>query len=101
MKRTKPSILITFTTCAALLLSVCASGLITNRASAAQNDNDRRADKVSKHLRLRQNNGNDENVKVVVQLNGPMSTRLTTLLNRNGIHHKRHFNTFNSSAVEL
>lgn len=102
MNRTKPSILITFTTCLALLLSVSGSGLITKRASAAQNDSDRRADKVSRHLRQRasQNSGND-NVKVVVQLNGPMSSRLTALLNRNGIHHRRHFNNFNSSAVEL
>ncbi len=104
MKRTKPSILITFTTCLALLLSVSGGGIVGTKASAAnQNQNDKRADKVARHLRQRasRTSGNDENVSVVVQFNGPMSGRLNSLLNRNGIRHKRHFENLNASSIEL
>jgi subtilisin family serine protease len=102
--RTKAPNLISFITCLALVLSLVAGGFLGNRASAAKkSQGDRRADKVARHLhqRANQGSGNNEKVNVVVQLNGAMSARLTALLARNGIRHKRHFGNFNSSSVEL
>ena len=62
-----------------------------------------RADKVGHKLRNRVSNSQSANdqVSVILQLNGQKSPRLQALLKRNGIRLKKEFSNFNSSAVEL
>jgi len=68
---------------------------------AASVDQNAKADKVAADLRGRVSASSAETVSVILQLNGPVSGRLNALLNRNGIHVKKVFKNFNSSAVEL
>jgi hypothetical protein len=100
MNRTTRSLAITLTTCLSILLTV-SSGLIVNRASAANQRGNNR-DKVGTHLRehVSGNSGNDDKVNVIVQLNGSSSGRLDALLSRNGIHVKKQFKNFNSFLLK-
>src|SRR6266850_597946 len=81
-----------------LLFSGSFGILVCDRASAKSDkkdrDNDsRRADKISPDLRSRvrkaqrnrQENKGDEDVKVILQFNGPASPQLVALLNSNGV----------------
>ena len=100
----KRSTSITLTACLSILLAASGNQLATNEAHAAGSHQDSRdADKVGTGLRKRVSNSshNNEKVRVVLQLNGQMSDRLTTLLNRNGIRLTKSFRNFNSSAIEL
>src|SRR5258708_11129959 len=107
--------LVTWCITASLLLSATFGIMVCDRASAKSRDNrddnndSRNADKVSPDLRTRvrhahqrsQENNNDEDVKVILQFNGPASAGLVALLSRNGVHVRKHFNNFNSHMVEL
>ncbi len=104
MKRAKPPKLIALTTSLALLVSVSCSGFFTNTVSAAgQNQSDKQADKIAHHLRQRvnQGSGDSDTVKVVVQLNGPMSERVSDLLSKHGAKHNKHFANLDASVPEV
>src|SRR5688572_6804157 len=109
MKRNKRSIALTWLTCLALVLSLCAGIIRGDRATAAPSNQQGqsgsakgRKDRVASDLRekMRKNVGGDV-VKVIVQLNADISGPLKALFQGNGIKVKRSFASFNTLAVEL
>src|SRR6266576_6762858 len=102
----KLSRLVTWCITASLLLSATFGILVCDRASAKtrnnrdDNNDSRNADKVSPDLRTRvrrthqgsQGNNNDEDVKVILQFNGPASPGLVALLRSSVVHMRNHFN---------
>src|ERR1700716_2612234 len=107
--------LVTWCITASLLSSATFGILVCDRASAKSrnnrddNNDSRNADKVSPDLRTQvrrthqrsQGNSNNEDVKVILQFNGPASAGLVALLRRSGVHMRKHFNNFNSHMVEF
>ncbi len=103
MKRTKRTVALTFLTCLSLLISLTSGIMLNDRASAASKQAGRRGDKVASELRRRvwDSHSPDESMSVILQLNGPASGPLKTLLKRNGVHVNKSFSNFNSHAIEL
>jgi hypothetical protein len=105
MKRKRYSILITSLTGLSLILSLCGGILVSDNAKAAPKDGPQRPSrhrKVASDLRerMQQNNGGD-NVDVILQLNGEMSSELEAMLRSSGVRIKKHFNSFAAHAVQL
>jgi len=106
MKKTNRS---TSRTCLTYLAIIAVVASLTGRIStsapafAAPGQGDERADKVGHNLRSRVSHGQSGNdqVSVIVQLNGQKSPRLQALLKRNGVRLTKDFSNFNSSAVDL
>ena len=95
-----------------LLLAATFGILVCDRASAKSNNHqsDRlapRGDKVAPDLRTkvrrsqRQRSDDGDLLKVILQFNAPPSALVNTLLKRNGVRVRRHFQNLNSKAVEL
>ncbi|MDQ3745466.1 MAG: S8 family serine peptidase, partial [Acidobacteriota bacterium] len=96
----KRSPLVPWLTALSLLLCLCLSIMVTDRAHAGgqSGQGGGKSAKVSPDLR----GGSDASlVKVILQLSGKPSGQLNALLNRNGVHVRAHFQSFNSYAVEL
>src|SRR5712691_8076715 len=118
MRSLRRSPTITWSTTLSLVVALVAGILVADNTHAQPKPGSNKsalgsnqADKVSPDQRGRvrsardakkNENRNDENlVKVILQFNGPPSEPLNALLRRNGVHVKRHFQNFNSKAVEL
>src|SRR6266478_6277012 len=106
----KLSRVVTWCLTVSLMLSATLGILVCDRASAKSgnsqaNNDSRRADKVSPDLhtkvRRSQNSHNDEDVKVILQLNGPASAPLATLLGNGRLHVRKQFNNLQAHMVEL
>ena len=76
------------------------AGVLTSNVGAAPKK-ESKGDKVARNLRNHRTSGKGNSVKVVVQLNGPMSNGLASLLKKNGTSVKKHFQYFNSASIEL
>ncbi|MCU1268022.1 MAG: hypothetical protein JWM21_4340 [Acidobacteria bacterium] len=89
------------------VLIVAAFGILVVDRGQAKNQRGemRRGDKVAPDLRndvhKKQNRGQDDLVKVIVQFNAAPSNEAKALLRRNGIKVKALFQNFNAQAVEL
>src|SRR5467141_803277 len=119
MNPQKLSRVVTWCITVSLLLSATFGILVCDRASAKsgnnqagnnQSNNDsRNADKVSSDLRTevgraqrhKKDNNNNEDVKVILQFNGPVTGELNALLNSNGVKVRKRFRNFSSNVVEL
>src|SRR6266536_4884242 len=113
MKRTKRSVAITWLVACSLVLSLFGGILLDDRANASngesrRGDNGFRADKIEKvSSSLRQTvraamsrNGQDD-LKVILRLNGNVSGQLRSLLSSNGIKVKKEIASFNTLVLEL
>jgi serine protease AprX len=104
MKRIKRSPLLTSLTIFSLLLTLCYGIMVTDQARAASGSksghggSDKSA-KISPDLSA--DGGDASLVKVILQLSSKPSGQLNALLNRNGVHIRAHFQSFNSYAVDL
>src|SRR5215204_260501 len=100
MKQRKPSrvasLLIFFSLSAQLCAGAAVAGTTTQGAAAPP-------DKVSPEIRerLRLQGAPAQTAGIILQLSGRPSGRLNALLNRNGVHVRAHFNSFNSLALDL
>src|SRR5947207_6844752 len=103
MKRNKRSITLTWLTCLALVLSLCAGIILDVGAKAApKSQSSSNRDKIGRDLRDEMGkHGGGDVVKVIVQLNDRISRPLKALLQGNGVKVKRSFVSFNTLAVEL
>ncbi|HYY56043.1 MAG TPA: hypothetical protein VE842_01870, partial [Pyrinomonadaceae bacterium] len=90
-----------------LLATLCAGLMLGERRGHAQSNQGARARhllKLSHDLNERAQGaqaGAASRLDCVLQLNGNPSGRLNALLNRNGIHLRAHFRSFNSYNIEL
>ena len=97
MKRIVTSPTLTVASILLLTLGTLIGGsFLTTVAASGNND-----DKISSVLRGRLSAGDNDTVRIILQLNAPASGRLNALLNSNGVHVKQLFKNFNSSVVEL
>ena len=86
-----------------LLAQLCA---VTTAAGAAGTKTGGAAappDKISHEIRerLQRRTSSGQTAAVILQLMGKPSGRLNALLNRNGVHVRAHFDSFDSLALEL
>src|SRR5215213_7902088 len=80
------------------------SGLMPAGRAAAPASRREMADKVTPELREQARASwarGEDKVSVILQLNGPARGPLKAFLNRNGVHLKNQFKSFNSFAVDL
>jgi len=109
MKRTKRSLAITWLTSFSLLLTLVSGILLDDLTYAAPKTSHKnekssfRGDKVAGDLRqqMRASKSGQDTVKVILQLDDTLSAPLHALLMSNGIKIKKHFDNFNSFAIEL
>ncbi len=81
----------------AVLLALCMSIVPLRSASAGPEQGQSRSSKVSEDLRAE----GEDLVRVLLQLRGKPGGPLNSLLNRNGVHIRAHFKSFNTYVVEL
>ncbi|HEV2915266.1 MAG TPA: hypothetical protein VGX92_18450, partial [Pyrinomonadaceae bacterium] len=89
-----------------LLATMCAGLMLCEKSGQAQSDQGskaRAAAKLSPDLdeRTQSATGGAARIDCILQLNSNPSGRLNALLNRNGVHVRAHFRSFNSYAIEL
>src|SRR4028118_2299436 len=98
-----------FSVAAFLLVAVSFPNFYSVKSSAqsensnSANDYKNPFEKVSPDLRDKINfaQSADDTVSVILQFNDKPSGQLNALLNRNGVHVRAHYQSFNSIAVEL
>lgn len=91
--------LVTSLTSLALLISLGSGIIISNRASAQSNP---KPSKVSADLSAKAHGStNTDTVKVIVQLRAPMSGGLNSLLNSNGVHIRKSFQSLRAHVVDM
>src|SRR3989441_10143202 len=87
-------------TCLSLVLSLSGGIMVGDRARAQS----LAKRKVSSDLSAKSHsltNTNTDTVKVIVQLGAPMSSSLNSLLNSNGVHVRKTFQTLGAHSVEM
>src|SRR5438046_5600837 len=78
------------------------SQLVSNAIAKHGGETKDKVDKVSSDLRDRVRSApSDDRVRVILQFNGPVSSTLESLIQRNGGVIKGDFGNFNARAVEL
>ncbi len=96
---------LTLIICFALLAAVCFGNFTGGSTSHANADSGkRRHDKVSSELRERLAGGRlkgEEEISVILQLQGAESEELTALLGRKGARHKDKFQNLNAQAISI
>src|SRR5712692_1218398 len=101
MKRIKPGQVTAWLTCFSLLVSLFTGILVGGRAGAQTTAASHRA-KASSDLQAKAHGPQSADaVKVILQLNAPMSGPLNAFLNRNGVHVRSTFRNLNAHAVEM
>src|SRR3954468_2209593 len=112
MKRTKQNKFVAWMTLMSLLISLCTGIIVSDKAMAQGNSNqtktkrERQRDRASRVAgdlsdRVKHRKSDTETVKVIIQLNAPMSNLLKSVLKGTGVKVHGSFNKLNMQAVEL
>src|ERR1700681_1464846 len=100
MNLMKRSRLMTLLTSLALLVSLSAGIMVADHASAQSLSPGK--PKGSSDLQSKAHSAtNTDTIKVIVQLRAPMSGSLNSLLNSNGVHIRKTFQTLGAHLVEM
>src|ERR1043166_5821835 len=95
----KRSHMVALLTCLSLVLSLMGGIMVSDRASA---QSPAKPAKVSSDLWAKAHSlTNTDTVKVIVQLQAPISSGLNSLLNSNGVHVRKALQTLNVQAVDM
>src|SRR5712691_5350214 len=86
-----------------VLVALLATTLAVPAGAQSAAPQSSRASKIDPDLRnlVQSASGNNDQVSVILQLSDGASGPLKSLLNRNGVHVKNDFRSFNSLAVDL
>src|SRR5947208_16870512 len=100
MQNQRRSRLVTWLTCLSLLITMAGGIMVSDQAEAAPTKRVKKGNKVSSDLSEKAHGPRkDETVKVILQLDAPMSGELKALLNRNDVHVNASFKNFSAHAI--